>query len=87
MYIVKCFNENEEFIKIGKTFRTLKDRFEEIPYNFLEIKIKEFKTAKECSKYEKEIHRKVKNFKYCPRISFGGRFECYSFSALEEGLK
>ena len=46
IYLIEIFNENEKFLKIGKTFRTLKKRMEgknKIPYNYSEIMIRNSK--------------------------------------------
>ena len=42
MYVIKCWNEEEEFYKIGRTFCTLKRRFDskkDIPYEYKVQKI------------------------------------------------
>ena len=38
VYIVRLFDDNEDFIKIGRTFTKTRKRFEPIPYNAEEIK-------------------------------------------------
>ena len=78
-YIIKCWNENEEFYKIGKTFNTLKKRFKakgHMPYNYEIVKV--FKgEAREVSEIEKKLHRDNKEHKYIPNIFFKGNNECY----------
>ena len=42
VYIIKCWNNNESFYKIGKTFKNIKQRFykpRDMPYNWKIIKI------------------------------------------------
>ena len=34
MYITVCNSDNESFLKIGKTFRTMHKRFDDIPYKY-----------------------------------------------------
>lgn len=78
VYLLKLFNENEVFYKIGRTFTTVNNRFKNNPYN-IEI-IKEF--ISEDSKYlydlENYLHRLHKPYKYKPESKFGGWTECYS---------
>ena len=79
VYIIKCWNENEEFYKIGRTYRDIKFRMNQIPY---ETKI--------ISKIEGDVnyifnleidllnyHKKIKNNKYRPKIKFKGSNECF----------
>ena len=79
VYIIKCWNEEEEFYKIGKTFSTVKYRFKckkEMPYNYKVIKI--FKgEADEMSKLEKQLQKQNKQHKYIPKIKFLGQQECF----------
>lgn len=76
VYIIKCWNETEEFYKIGRTFKKVKARFSNLPYNY-EI-IKEIVgDAKEIYKLELELKRKNKEHKYIPHLQFGGMHECF----------
>lgn len=79
VYILKCYNDDEIFYKIGKTYQTINRRFQskrEIPYKWEIIKIFVGK-----SKIMSELETKLKNMnkenKYLPKIKFNGRFECY----------
>jgi hypothetical protein len=79
-YILRCFNENEEFYKIGITSLSIKRRYNtpsKMPYNYETIK--EIKgTALEIWDLEKEYKRKSKKNQYIPLISFGGSCsECF----------
>jgi hypothetical protein len=81
LYIIKatCPMTNESFIKIGKTFRTIQERFskDHIPYNYtLMYKIQG--EAIEISKLEHTLHSLFKDNKYIPVISFKGANECFS---------
>lgn len=86
VYILRCWNEEEEFYKIGKTFLTIKERFrykKEMPYNYEIIKI--FKgEAKEMSKLEKQLQKENKNNKYVPETNFGGMYECFNNILINE---
>lgn len=80
VYIIRCFNETEEFYKIGKTYKKVEKRFASLikmPYKFEIIKVIEG-TSREISELEKELQRKNKEFKYTPKICFKGNNECYS---------
>ena len=53
-----------------------------IPYNYSEIMIRNFESAKECTLFEIELHKKFNKHKYKPLIEFGGMYECYNIEAL-----
>lgn len=85
VYIIKCWNENEEFYKIGRTFTTIKKRFHNninMPYTIEILKVFESNrlTLESCKKiYDLEIHLKNNNKinKYVPKKYFKGMQECY----------
>lgn len=79
-YILRCFDENEEFYKIGITMNTTQERYygaTKMPYNY-EV-ISEVKgSAGFIWDLEKEEKRGLKEFHYQPLIEFGGyRTECF----------
>lgn len=80
IYIIRCWDDEEEFYKIGKTFWTIYKRFnskKKMPYNYEIIKV--FKGgAREISELEQKLQNINKNFKYIPKIKFGGMYECFS---------
>jgi len=77
VYIVRLFNNDENFIKIGMTSRTTQERMLKIPYEY-EI-LKEFKGSA-LFVYDKEIelHQLCSKFKYNSIKDFDGNRECYS---------
>lgn len=93
VYIIRCWNDEEEFYKIGRTFNTVKKRFSNklsMPYNY-EV-IKEFifdkhtemiDNARECFNKETELKRLNKENKYLPNIKFNGMNECYSLKSTQ----
>jgi hypothetical protein len=83
VYIIKCFNDNEEFIKIGMTTKSVFKRFRSnFPYEY-EV-IKEIKGSPEfIYDLEHSLHSKFKDFKYIPLIPFNGYTECFDVSILE----
>jgi len=85
VYIINCFNNVEEFIKIGLISDTVFNRFKysRLPYEYKIIK--EIKGSPEfIYKLEKSLHRKYEKFKYKPLISFCGETECFNISILSE---
>lgn len=82
LYVIECFNESEQFIKIGKTFNTLDDRFSsniKMPYNWEVVNIFEG-NSKFVSTLESNLHKKFKDEKYKPNLNFDGDGECFYIS-------
>lgn len=84
VYIIRCFNETEEFLKIGKTSVGIKQRFRScMPYSYEVIKIiqgsPDFVWDKEI-----ELQRLYKNNSYISKIWFGGQTECFNISILSD---
>ena len=87
VYIIKCFDENEEFIKIGKTYRKIEDRFRTdfyLPYNYSVLQIVTFNSAKDCSDFEHWLKQYYNKYKFLPLKKFGGSLECYSIRIISE---
>jgi len=81
LYIIECWNDEERFIKIGKTFKSVAHRFKGkkyMPYDFKLIKMIEG-SAKEISELELELKNKNKINSYLPKKEFNGRYECYNY--------
>lgn len=83
VYVIRCWDENEEFYKIGKTFCTIAFRFGKgdnykMPYNYEVIKIFESKDdGCSISKLEKKLQKLNKKNKYKPLKYFKGLCECF----------
>jgi hypothetical protein len=80
VYIIKCWNDEEEFYKVGKTFTNIKKRFEykgALPYNWEIIKLIEG-DAKIISELENKLKNMNKNNKYIPKIKFNEMYECFN---------
>lgn len=80
VYIIECFNDTERFIKIGRTFCTIKSRFknkEFMPYNYHVLKIYTFKESIDAFNFENKLKIENKILKYFPLISFRGEQECF----------
>lgn len=82
LYVYKLWNEEEEFYKVGKTFRKINSRYtpSNMPYKYKLLKIIEG-TALEMS--EKEYGLLIKNERYRPKIKFEGYTECLKNNPFE----
>ena len=79
MYIIKCFNENETFYKIGITSKSIEERFNSIskmPYTY-EVVQKILDIPNIIYELEHILHRLYKPFKYTPVTNFKGNSECF----------
>lgn len=79
-YIIKCWNKEEKFYKIGKTYTDVKKRFSgvrEMPYNYEIINI-QIGTAKYISILENILKKLNKNNYYIPKLKFQGCYECFT---------
>lgn len=78
VYIIKCWNENEKFYKIGKTFTTVEKRFcySMLPYKWEKIKIFTG-SSKEMSILENKLKSQNKEYSYVPNLKFAGSKECF----------
>ena len=78
LYILKCSNENEEFYKIGKTFRKITKRYinSNMPYN-IEVIYTYENSADFIWDLEERIHKNHREYKYNPRQWFAGYSESY----------
>ena len=78
-YLIECYNDNERFYKLGRTFTIVKYRFRyktQLPYKYKIIK-EIIGTAEEIIKLELDMKRLNKLYKYRPKLEFGGQHECY----------
>lgn len=81
-YIIRCWNEDEEFYKMGRTFLTVARRFKDrkqMPYNYEIIQTREsFEGLKICC-LEKAFKKENKEYRYKPKNYFkGGHTECFT---------
>jgi predicted nucleic acid-binding Zn-ribbon protein len=81
VYVLKIWDENEVFFKIGKTFLTIQKRFDQsirMPYTWEIFKVIRGDEAKSVSELEKKLQSDNKHNKYIPLRKFSGSNECYS---------
>lgn len=78
LYVLRCWNEQEEFYKIGITGRTVKDRYngpKALPYNYEVIHIIESKDIGYVYDLEHKLLQESKQFKYIPELPFVGSLQ------------
>lgn len=83
-YVLKCWNEEEEFLKIGKTFTDLTRRYSSkgmMPYKWKPI-LEYTDTAEVISKLELKVKLSMK--KYTPTIRFNGMTECCLTASIQK---
>lgn len=79
LYIIKCWDSEEVFYKIGKTFVGVSSRFagNDLGYSFQVLKEVEGDARTICE-LERKYQRMNKENKYSPLIKFNGHTECFS---------
>ena len=78
LYIIRVFNDEESFYKIGRTYRKIEKRFAGFIYNYEVIQIRESFTPAKIYFLEKVFKEYNKEFKYEPKKKFHGYRECFS---------
>lgn len=81
VYVIKCYNDNETFFKVGRTFLSTRERFKNshsMPYKFEILKEFIFDNARDA--FNKELELKIinKGNNYVPSINFKGMYECFN---------
>ena len=80
-YIIKMYDENECFIKIGIANSTISERYSgKIPYKY-DVLLQYF--SSENINIEVELHNLLKEYAYLPKCDFSGKNECYCIDSLE----
>ena len=80
LYIIKCYNEEEEFIKIGKIYTSVQTRFQDkilMPYKWVLLH-KITGDAITISEMEASLHKEHNMHKFSPTKYFPGHTECFS---------
>ena len=91
VYIIKCIDQasGEEFYKIGKTYRTVSDRFDEyngeviLPYDYDIVMEIVREDGYRISRIEKALHDKFKEQRHLQKKEFNGRSECFNLDELD----
>ncbi|MCX6210659.1 MAG: hypothetical protein NTZ59_14445 [Bacteroidetes bacterium] len=84
LYWIEMSYENEKWVKFGRTFVTLKDRFWELKKLNIEYTVIKIITGEPdyICKLERRVHKFLKKFRYTPKIDFGGRTECFKIKEI-----
>jgi len=75
LYILKCYNNDEVFIKIGITCNSIKYRYRkktQMPYNYEVVSTISSNNLKLLYLTEAACKKKLKPYRYAPKNSFGG---------------
>ena len=83
LYIIKCHDKRESFIKVGTTEDSLNRRFsgKKMPYKWYELLSINCKCL--TALHVEEIISKSFS-SYEPMVKFAGYLECFNFSDLEQ---
>lgn len=86
VYVLHCFDPctNEQFFKVGITYRTAEKRFRStrcMPYEYSIIFERHISN---CRENEKLFHSKYIEHSYLPLIKFGGWTECYNINPINK---
>lgn len=86
IYIVECYSDNENFIKLGFTRnRDINKRFNsDFPYKW---KVKYSCLCTNTEVIESTIHTLFNGLRYKPQKEFGGFTECYNVELLDIFIK
>lgn len=84
IYLVLCGDEKkgEYFLKVGRTFSQVPNRFKTIPYKWKEVYVFQ-SDAKTIYDIETKLKKKYRELKVIPSVRFAGRHECFSITALD----
>ena len=80
VYFIKLFNDDECFYKIGRTYRKIKRRFWDFPYENEVLLVVTHENAEIIFNLENHLKRTFKNYKYKPLQPFHGQHECFAFT-------
>jgi hypothetical protein len=87
LYLMRFFSEDEEFFKVGITYRTIKQRFVNIKSRVYQLEVIAEFSSRDASRifsWEESILATFAHLRYTPKHRFDGSFEC--FSSCEEIL-
>lgn len=90
LYILKCWNASEEFIKVGITYTTIYNRYKcglnvSMPYHYKVINIIEG-DGYYIYDLERYIFSQMHKYSYMPLIPFAGHSECLTSESIGDCL-
>lgn len=80
VYFLRCYNDSENFVKVGHTCRTINTRFgtkKLMPYDY-EVLFQLKTDASIVYDVEKGVMEAFNTDRYLPKIEFGGKTECFA---------
>jgi hypothetical protein len=86
-YILKCYCDDEMFIKIGITSTSIKERYRKngsMPYDFDILHETTSSNKKLIWELERKFLNKLKGYSYNPKKDFGGKTECFNIEILNK---
>ena len=79
LYVLEIYDDNERFIKIGRTFTSVQQRYSEdgsLPYSYVILK-EIIDNPYRIWKLEVKLKRQFKQYKITPNKPFKGSSECF----------
>lgn len=80
IYIIRCYDEHEEFYKIGITTKSMDVRFPDrsrLPYDY-DVLTLQNGDRKKLYRFESLLLRLLRKYRYQPKKRFNGQTECFS---------
>ena len=84
VYLLALSNDEEYFYKIGRTYNKIKTRTKGIPYKIKILHEITHKDSRVIFDLENKLKREYRNFKYIPKLDFGGMYECFSDLPIQQ---
>lgn len=86
LYLIKCYNKGEFFLKIGITSKSIENRFsgdKKLPYNYDILHTIESGDAVFIWDLEVKLKKNFRTFRYIPETKFRGYTECFKIEEKE----
>ncbi|RYL25097.1 GIY-YIG nuclease family protein [Acinetobacter piscicola] len=80
IYIIRCYDQHEEFYKIGITTKSMENRFPDrssLPYEYDVLSLQNG-DRKKLYRFENLLLKLLSKYKYKPKKEFAGQTECFS---------
>lgn len=80
IYILHCYDQNEDFYKVGITTKSMEIRFPDrssLPYDY-DVLTLQNGDRKKLYQFESLLLRLLRKYRYRPKKKFNGRTECFS---------
>lgn len=85
-YVLRCFSDDEEFVKIGITSDSIKERYRKkksMPYDYEVIHETTSNNKKMIWEIERKFIKKLNKYQYIPNKKFGGFTECFNVESIK----